>query len=111
VNFTFALLAMGAFGVSGTAKLAGAPDTRATAGHLGMSPDEFRFIGALELLGVAGVVIGLFVTGIGVATAITLLLLMTGAILMHLLSGDGLRGSILPVLAASVLTGYLLTLS
>ncbi|BBH68209.1 hypothetical protein ACTI_48940 [Actinoplanes sp. OR16] len=102
---------MGAFGVSGTAKVTGAPDTRLAADHLGMSRGEFRFIGVIELLGVLGVTTGLFVTGIGVATAITLLLLMAGAVSMHLLSGDGLRGSLLPLLAATVLTGYLMTLT
>ncbi|MEU4690303.1 DoxX family protein [Actinoplanes sp. NPDC023714] len=111
MNFTFALMAMGAFGVSGTAKVTGAPDTRVAAGHLGMSPGEFRFIGVIELLGVLGVTAGLFVTGVGVAAALTLLLLMAGAVGMHLLSGDGLRGAILPMLAATVLTGYLVTLA
>ncbi|MEU8243930.1 DoxX family protein [Actinoplanes missouriensis] len=111
MNFTFAILAMGAFGVSGTSKVSGAPDTRQTAGHLGFSPGEFRFIGLIELIGVLGVTAGLFVTGVGVASAITLLLLMAGAVASHLICGDGLRGALLPALAATVLTGYLITLT
>ncbi|WP_433833900.1 DoxX family protein [Actinoplanes sp. CA-015351] len=108
---TFAVLTMGAFGVSGTAKVTAVPDTRSTAVRLGFSPGEFRAIGVLELLGVVGVLAGLFITGIGVASAIVLLLLMTGATAMHLLSGDGLFGTILPVLAAALLSAYLITLT
>ncbi|MEU4560101.1 DoxX family protein [Actinoplanes sp. NPDC023936] len=111
MNLTFAVLAMGAFGVAGTSKVTGAPDTRETADHLGFSPGEFRFIGLIELIGVLGVTAGLFITGIGVASAITLLLLMAGAVASHLICGDGLRGVLLPTLAATVLTGYLITLS
>jgi hypothetical protein len=56
--------------------------------HLGVSPIQWRGIGALELAGVAGVLIGLLWSPIGIAAAIGLILLSLGAVAFHLRASD-----------------------
>jgi hypothetical protein len=56
--------------------------------HLGVSPVQWRMIGALELAAVAGVLIGLSWPPIGVAAAIGSALLLLGAIGFHVRSSD-----------------------
>lgn len=56
--------------------------------RLGAGPGLTRTIGALELLGVVGVVVGLWYPLAGVAAAIGFVLLLAGAIRYHLRAGD-----------------------
>jgi hypothetical protein len=80
-----------AFGVLGSAKLAAAPAMRARAEHVGYSVDAYRRIGVLELLGVLGILVGIAVPVIGALAATGLILLLGGAVLVHLRNRDGLR--------------------
>ena len=57
------------FGVAGTAKIGGAPVMRTAAQHLGYSVDQYRVIGALELAGAIGLLVGLVAPAIGVVAA------------------------------------------
>ncbi|WP_328874665.1 DoxX family protein [Streptomyces sp. NBC_00287] len=72
----------------GLAKIAAVPFMRQAAAHLGMSPGHYRVIGALEIAGAAGLLLGLASTPLGVAAAIGLALLMTAAAVVHLRHGD-----------------------
>ncbi|WP_416980524.1 DoxX family protein [Streptomyces sp. T028] len=72
----------------GLAKLAAMPVMRQAAGHLGMSVQLYRVVGALELAGVAGLLMGLAWTPLGVAAASGLALLMAAAAVVHLRHGD-----------------------
>ncbi|MFC8342433.1 DoxX family protein [Streptomyces sp. NPDC057280] len=72
----------------GLAKLAAAPVMRQAAAHLGMSVRLYRLVGALEVAAVAGLLTGLAWTPLGVAAATGLVLLMTGAAVVHLRHGD-----------------------
>ncbi|MFJ7077550.1 DoxX family protein [Streptomyces sp. NPDC098781] len=72
----------------GLAKIAAAPFMRRAAAHLGMSPGHYRVIGALELAGAAGLLLGTASAALGVAAAAGLALLMTGAAAAHLRHGD-----------------------
>jgi hypothetical protein len=80
-----------AFGVLGSAKLAAAPAMRARAEHVGYSVDAYRRIGVLELLAVLGILVGIAVPVIGALAATGLILLLGGAVLVHLRKRDGLR--------------------
>jgi hypothetical protein len=80
-----------AFGVLGSAKLAASPAMRARAEHVGFSVDAYRRIGALEVLGVLGILVGLAVPLIGVLAATGLAVLLGGAVTAHLRNGDGWR--------------------
>ena len=56
--------------------------------HLGVKPLQWRLIGALELAGVAGVLVGLAWPPIGIAAAIGLALLSIGALAFHIRASD-----------------------
>ena len=80
-----------AFAAAGAAKLAAVPAMRARAAHVGFSVAAYRRIGILEILGVLGLLAGALVPVIGAVAAVGLLLLLGGAVLVHLRSGDGPR--------------------
>ena len=79
------LLVAALFTFSSSIKLLGVPKSLAIRDHLGVSPAQWRVIGALEL---AGVLIGLLWAPIGVAAAIGLALLSIGAVAFHLRASD-----------------------
>ena len=81
-----------AFAAAGAAKLAAVPAMRARAAHVGFSVAAYRRIGLLEILGVLGLLVGALLPAIGaLAAAGLLLLLLGGAMIAHLRSGDGPR--------------------
>ena len=80
-----------AFAAAGAAKLAAVPAMRARAAHVGFSVAAYRRIGLLEILGVLGLLAGALVPMIGALAAAGLLLLLGGAVLTHVRSGDGPR--------------------
>ena len=80
-----------AFGLAGSAKLAAVPAMRARAAHVGLGVSAYRRIGALEILAVLGILVGAAVPAIGVLAATGLVLLLGGAVIAHLRTGDGIR--------------------
>lgn len=76
------------FTFSSSIKLLGIAKSLAIRDHLGVSPIQWRAIGALELVGVAGVLVGLLWAPIGIAAAIGLALLSLGAVAFHLRASD-----------------------
>ncbi|MGW3248005.1 DoxX family protein [Streptomyces sp. NPDC001070] len=72
----------------GSAKLAAVPAMRQAAAHVGMTPTHYRLLGALEVAAAAGLLVGLRVTALGAAASVGLILLMAGAVVVHLRSGD-----------------------
>ena len=80
-----------AFTAAGAAKLAAVPAMRARAAHVGFSVAAYRRIGLLEILGVLGLLVGALLPVLGALAAAGLLLLLGGAMIAHLRSGDGPR--------------------
>ena len=80
-----------AFAAAGAAKLAAVPAMRARAAHVGFSVAAYRRIGLLEILGVLGLLVGALLPVIGALASAGLLLLLGGAMIAHLRSGDGPR--------------------
>ena len=76
------------FAFAGLIKLFGVRQSLAIRDHLGVKPVQWRVIGLLELAGVAGVLVGLVWAPIGVAAAIGLALLVSGAIVFHVRASD-----------------------
>ncbi|MFH8623669.1 DoxX family protein [Streptomyces vietnamensis] len=72
----------------GAAKIAAVPFMRQAAAHLDMSPGLYRVVGALEVAGAVGLLLGPASAPLGVAAAIGLALLMTAAAAAHLRHGD-----------------------
>jgi len=82
------LLLAALFTFSASIKLLGVAKSLAIRDHLQVSPTQWRVIGALELAGVAGVLVGLLWAPIGIAAAIGLTLLSIGAVAFHLRASD-----------------------
>jgi hypothetical protein len=82
------LLLAALFTFSASIKLLGVSRSLAIRDHLGVSPLQWRLIGALELAGVAGALAGLAWPPIGIAAAIGLALLSIGAIAFHIKASD-----------------------
>ena len=95
-----------AFIVLGSAKLAAAPAMRARAEHVGFSVDAYRRIGALEILAVVGILVGVAVPVIGALAATGLVLLLGGAVVTHLRNGDAVRDVAPAVVLGVVATVY-----
>ena len=80
-----------AFAAASAAKVAAVPAMRARAAHVGFTVTAYRRIGILEILGVLGLLVGAFVPVIGALAAAGLLLLLGGAVVAHVRSGDSPR--------------------
>ncbi|UUU25801.1 DoxX family protein [Streptomyces sp. DSM 40750] len=72
----------------GVAELAAVPAMRQAAAHLDMSTGLYRVVGALEVAGAAGLLLGLASFPLAAAAATELAVLMTGAAVVHLRHGD-----------------------
>jgi hypothetical protein len=92
-----------AFAALGSAKLAAVPVMRTRAEHVGVSVSAYRRIGSLEVLAVLGLLVGAFVPVIGALAAAGLLMLLGGAVVVHLRNGDGVR-EIAPAVVLGVVT-------
>jgi hypothetical protein len=90
-----------AFVALGTAKLVAVPAMRARAEHVGFSVDAYRRIGALEILAVVGILVGVAVPVVGALAAIGLVLLLGGAVATHLRNGDAV-GEVAPAVVLGV---------
>lgn len=102
-----AVVLVAAFALLGSAKVAALPAVRARAEHVGFSVTAYRRIGALELLGVAGLLAGAAFPAVGALAGVGLLLLLGGAITTHLRNGDGPKEIAPAVVLGAVVVGYL----
>ncbi|MER7559537.1 DoxX family protein [Nocardioides sp. NPDC126508] len=84
---TVALAAV--FAALGAAKLLALPAMAQRAAHVGFGIAAYRGIGALEIAGAAGLLLGTVWRLIPIAAAIGLLLLLGGAAIAHFRAGDG----------------------
>ncbi|WP_328348270.1 DoxX family protein [Micromonospora sp. NBC_00421] len=87
-------------------KLLGQGEMRKRMAHIGVSAGLTRTIGALEVAGIAGLLLGLLWWPLGVAAAVGLTLLLIGAAVYHLRAKDPVSMVAVPVafaLAAAAL--------
>jgi hypothetical protein len=94
----------------GTAKMLAVPPIRQMAVHVGFSTAAYRRIGALEVAGAAGILVGLAQPRIGALAGAGLLLLLAGALISHRRAGEGLRDATPALLAGLVVAAYLAVL-
>ena len=69
-------------------KLAGHPHMRAAASHFGIAWQRYQLIGVAELTAAAGVLAGLVWRPVGLLAGACLAVLLVGAVLTHVRSGD-----------------------
>ena len=97
------------FAALGAAKVIAVPAMRTRAAHVGFSVDAYRRIGALELAGAVGLVVGLAVPALAAAASTGLLLLLLGAVTAHLRAGQTKEA--VPAVALAILAGGVLALA
>jgi hypothetical protein len=88
VTAVLAILLSLAYAMAGGNKLAGSKMAVEQSQHLGISLERYKIIGALEILAVVGLLVGLAFWPLGVAASAGLILLMIGALTFHLRLGD-----------------------
>lgn len=96
-----------AFLAAGIPKATAAARSTAQADHLGVPRGLYRLIGALEVLGAVGVIVGLWLPWLGVAAGVGLTLLMVGAIASHLRAKDTARELAPALLIAALSVAHL----
>ena len=96
------------FGVLGLAKVVGAPRMRALATKAGFSVRVYRGIGVLEMAGATGAALGPVVPLLGVTAGGGLLLLLAGALAVHMRHRDRMP-EIAPAVVCVVLVACYLT--
>lgn len=94
----------------GVSKISATSPMRERAAHVGISVSRYRGIGALEVAGAVGLLIGGLVPALGAAAGIGLLLLMVGAVVTHVRNGDGLREMTPAILVSALILAYLVVL-
>lgn len=103
-------VALAGFFVSlGTGKVLAVPSMRQRAADVGCTANAYRGIGALELAGAAGLLIGIAVVPLGTAAGAGLLLLLAGALTTHVRNHDE-PAKIAPAGIAAVLVATYLAL-
>ncbi len=73
----------------GAAKVTEQKSMTQAADHVGVSRQNFQYIGGLEILGGVGVLLGMRFHNLGWLAALGLLVTMVGAVVAHLRKGDG----------------------
>src|SRR5579872_6524856 len=91
----------------GTAKLLAVAPMRRAAAHFGLPTNAYRSLGALEIAGAIGLLLGLARPVFGAVAGVGLLLLLVGALASHVRVGDRLREAA-PALVAGVLVAAML---
>lgn len=94
------------FSLLGAAKLLKAPYMVRAAAELGFTTHQYQLIGSLELLAVAGLLIGFWWAPAGVAAGVGLVAQMVGALVIHLREGDGTRHVLPAVLVLALSAGF-----
>ena len=106
---TIVLLALlsAVFVLLGTAKVAAVSPMPAKAAHLGFTVDQYRGIGALELAGVAGLLLGRLWHPLTAISGIGLIILLLGAAWAHISHHDSPREVVVPLAVAGLVGLYL----
>ncbi|MFI9552811.1 DoxX family protein [Nonomuraea endophytica] len=97
------------FSGTGIPKVAGREGSLRRAHHLGVGPRLNRLIGILEICGVLGLLIGLWLDWLGALAGAGLAALMIGAIAMHVRAGDDRKAIAVPATVALLTATYVAT--
>lgn len=94
----------------GTAKVLALPSMQRRAAHVGFSVGAYRRIGGLEVAGAFGLLAGAYLPLMRTVAALSLVLLLAGAVITHLRNDDGIK-ELAPALVLAILLGILVVLA
>lgn len=89
--------------VSAIGKLRGMPQVVETLTHVGLTPRQIRLLGVVMLLGVLGIIVGIWIPIIGTLAALGLALYFAGGVIAHLRVKDPFKDAA-PALGLGVLS-------
>ncbi|MEU7826244.1 DoxX family protein [Catellatospora sp. NPDC049133] len=98
------------FAALGGAKIKAVPAMRELAAEAGFSTAAYRRIGLLEVAAALGLLLGLLQPLIGASAGVGLLLLLGGAVVVHVRKGDGPRKYAPALVCAALVAVYLVLL-
>ncbi|WP_202869941.1 DoxX family protein [Kribbella caucasensis] len=98
-------------GALGIAKVLAVPAMRAAAAHAHLSVTVYRTIGATELAAVAGLLIGFWWHPAGASAAVGVVLLMVGAITVHVRNHDAFLRWLPAIGTAALAVAYVVLLA
>ena len=91
---------------SAFAKFMKVPKIMESMAHVGVKPAQIPILGALELLGTLGLVLGIWMHPLGIISAVCLALYFLGAVVSHIMAKsklkDGFPAFIIMVIAIAV---------
>jgi uncharacterized membrane protein YphA (DoxX/SURF4 family) len=93
--------------VPGSAKVLGVPRMRNAAAHFRIPWRGYQLIGTAELAAAAGALTGLWYRPLGIAAAVGMILLLTGALAAHRRAGDAAKEAAAALLALAITIAYL----
>lgn len=96
------------FIITGGVKVIGLPQSLAIRDHFGIQPQAWRLLGAVEALGGAGVLVGLWRSPLRSAALAGLALLMVGAIVSRIRVRDSVAWIALDVVVLAGVVGVLI---
>lgn len=85
---TFAIILAVPFLFTGLPMVTARPPSIEQGRHLGFSPNSYRLLGVVQIVGALALAIGVFWEPLAVAAAIGFALMMIGAIIAHVRAGD-----------------------
>lgn len=100
------LLLVAILAVTGVAKVLALAPMRAAATHVGFGVAAYRVIGSLEMAAVVGLALGRWAPALGVAAASGVLVLMVGAVVVHIRAGDAFTRWLPAVATAGLAISY-----
>ncbi len=97
-------------GSLGTTKVLAVPAMRAAAAHARLGVNAYRLIGCAEVMAAVGLVAGRWWSPAGAAAAVGTVLLMVGAVSVHLSNRDSAARLVPAIGTAALAVGYLVLL-
>ena len=91
---------------AGGSKIAGKPAMRESAEHFSIPWNQYRLIGFAEIAGAVGILVGIWLNGLGLVAGIAVVALMVGAVAFHVRAGDAINGIVPAIVALAISAVY-----
>lgn len=88
MDTTLGIILAVAFAFTGLPMATGRASSVEQGRHLGFSPEHYRLVGLVQIVGAVALAIGLFWAPLAVAAAGGFALMMVGAVVVHVRAGD-----------------------
>lgn len=91
---------------AGVGKLTGQPAMRASADHFSIPWARYRLIGFAEIAAALGIILGIWLKGVGLAAGLGAVALLAGAVIFHVRFRDAMKVAAPAIVALAVSATY-----